>query len=168
METQTQVFGKEPNGSQSATSLVATVTRLNYLDTLKGVKQEKLGIFMPYFGEQTAEFISKCSGRGENSWKKVMDRIHSLDNANDDEKLYINRLYEIFELEEIATISKVIGQIGIVRRELGLKIEEQTSKYYLQQLSRAFLIEKVRDEGNMLNVTGYKLLFKLMPDTITS
>lgn len=131
---------------------------------LSGVKLEKLGIFMPYFGERTEEFVAKCTGRGENSWKKVAQRIHDLDTANEETALYVARMYEEFELDFAYSSVDIIKNVGIIRRELKMPIGEQTTKWYIQQASDLFLIEKVLDNAvSYPKVTGYKFLFKLKP-----
>jgi len=131
---------------------------------LSGVKLDKLGIFMPYFGEHTEEFVYKCSGRGDQSWRNLAQRIHDLDTANENLSAYVARLYEDFELNMLYDPLQIIKMVGTIRRELRMPIEEQSQKWYLQQVSNVFLIEKVMDKtSGYPKLIGYKLLFRLKP-----
>jgi len=146
-----------------SSSIQADVTQsISY--NLTGVKLDKLGIFMPYFGEDTEEFVYKCSGRGDQSWKNLAQRIHDLDIADENLSAYVARLYEDFELNMLYDPLQIIKMVGTIRRELRMPIEEQSQKWYLQQVSNIFLIEKVMDKtSGYPKLIGYKLLFRLKP-----
>ncbi|WP_316772880.1 hypothetical protein [Pedobacter frigiditerrae] len=149
------------NSSEEAIKNVNS-QKVNY--PISGVKVEKLGMFMPYFGENTQEFIFKCSGRGDNSWKKVASRIHLLDIADAEQTSYNNRLYDEFELNRDYDTPTIIKIVSTVRRDLGLPIGEQTSKWYADQICNLFLTEKMLDTNvGYSKIIGYVLLFKLSP-----
>jgi len=133
------------------------------VEPLTSIKAEKLSLFMPYFKGKTEEFVRKCSGRGENAWKKVAAKITAIDTADLDHKAYIDRLYAEFDLDQPYILSELVTQVSEIRRDMGLPIEVSGPKWYIQQLSDIFLIEKLNDSNSSTKIDGYKFIYKLAP-----
>jgi uncharacterized UBP type Zn finger protein len=130
-------------------------------NVLTGVKAQKFGIFYPFFGDSTESFVRLCSGRGENAWSKVLDKVHYLDTLEDDKiKQMANDLYSKFTLDVEVSITDVIKIVGQSAREHGVK-PNQDAKWYLDWVSSLFLVEKVKQQ---MTTIALKPIFKLMPN----
>lgn len=156
-------IGQGSNVAQTEQTISNNAVMAEVMGELTSTKAEKLSLFMPYFKEETETFVRKCSGRGDNAWKKVADKILTIEKADENQIAYIHRIYDEFDLDTPYSLQQLVMTVSAIRRGLGLPIETSGSKWYIQQLSNIFLIEKVMDSEILTKVTGYMFTFKLAP-----
>jgi hypothetical protein len=131
---------------------------------LTGVKEQKYAVFNAYYGDQTEEFVMKCTGRSPNSWKQVSSRIHDLEVATEEQSLVTERIYEDFDLNHQYTAVEIVKCICQILRDLKLPISHHDTKWFIDEVTKRFLIEKITDDAvGYTKVIGYKFLFRLKP-----
>jgi len=111
--------------------------------------------------------VPLIEGRGRNSWSKVNEKINNLDQAKFTEQSYHDALYDNFFAGEIYTSSEIMGIVGEVRRECGLKPYLSRIKINCEaDFFGLFIVHDVFEEEMIdgkvkKKVVGYKPVFKL-------
>lgn len=152
--------------------IVPTV-ELTVLELTNTQKQRYAHFLGIYSNDQDAlKLVQLLDPRGENSWKKVTEKIDELERADYKMQMYHDMLYENFDIDQVYSVDSIIRIVGIVRRDMGLPT-------YLSSLKRncladflsLFIIRTVSEDicciGDAAESTtrsviyGYKPLFRL-------
>ena len=130
-------------------------------------QKHKYNYLLPLFGDETIVLVPLIEGRGRNSWSKVNEKINNLDQAKFTEQSYHDALYDNFFAGEIYTSSEIMGIVGEVRRECGLKPYLSRIKINCEaDFFGLFIVHDVFEEEMIdgkvkKKVVGYKPVFKL-------
>lgn len=81
----------------------------------------KCAQFLTYHNEQrSVELTELLEKSGENSYKRVLAKIHILTIERDDVKIYHNELYDAIALDQPFNVASIIRTVSQVRLKLGL------------------------------------------------
>lgn len=163
VETAKGLIGGSPENGTKASPIA------KYSD-LGSIQKHKYDYLLPLFGDQTIVLVPLIEGRGRNSWAKVNEKINVLEQAKFAEQSYHDALYDNFNIGDLYTSGEIMGTVGDVRRDCGLKPYASRLKINCENdFFGLFIVHEVTEDEVVDGKTkkkliGYKPVFKLKPE----
>lgn len=132
--------------------------------SLTASQKQRVAMLTSVYSEDVAtQLVKLIDARGENSWKKVNEKIDFLQRADYKQKMYDDTLYDNFALDEVYSSDDVIKTVGMVRREMGLPIYLSSLKRNCENdFFKLFIVKDVYEEELVDTDDGFKTKKKLI------
>jgi hypothetical protein len=122
----------------------------------------------------TLKLTLLLDGKGENSYRKVTDKIEDILQADYKNQQYHDALYDAFDLDIQVTAEDIMSTVAAVRRDNGLPAYISSIKTNsLRDFNRLFVVSYVYQAVPIeetpkvkRQVIGYTPLFKLKPEDL--
>lgn len=141
-------------------------------------QQQKYAHLKGIYTDESAilSLVQLLEPRGENSWKRVNDKIDSLLHADYKSMMYHDTLYENFEIGKMYSSADIIKIVGSVRRDMALQTYLSSLKrncendffglYIVETNTTEICCEDDAPGSTKLKkvIAGYTPLFRLKPE----
>lgn len=158
--------------SEDAQTQLTSYSDLNYnqkqkFSYLRGVYQDEATIL---------KLIPLIEGRGENSWKRINDKLEAIKQGDYKHQQYDDTLYDNFNIGTMYSSGDIMSIVGTVRRDCGFPAYISSIKTNCERdLFKLHIIHQKSDEvccddddptaGKMKKViVGFTPMFRLKPE----
>jgi len=155
----------------------AVAAQVTFGDLTKN-QQQKYSVLKGVYTDETAilTLVQLLEPRGENSWKRVNDKIDSIRRGDYKQQMYDDTIYDNFITGELYSSSDIITSIGVVRRDMDLPTYISSIKRNCENdFFRLYIVETVTTEICCEDdspgavklkkvVQGFRPLFRLKPE----